>query len=230
MLLKLMRYLNRRKVRVDFGSLASVRPASTVFGLDRGTPVNRYYIEGFLAAHTALIRGRVLEVGGDDYCRRFGAAQVERCDVLHATAGNPAATIVADLANPDSLPAEQFDCFICTQTLDCIFDLQPAVNGAHRLLKPGGVLLATVSGIGQISRYDMERWGEYWRFTTASARALCEPVFAGGVEVASFGNVLAAIALLQGIAVEELPEPALLDAGDADYPVIITIVAHKARP
>lgn len=229
LLLKVLRYLNRRQVRVDFASLTSVRPVSTVFGLDRGTPVNRYYIERFLAERAELIHGRVLEVGSSEYSRRFGGNRVERCEVLHATAENPAATIVGDLTDPITLPANAIDCFICTQTFDCIFDVQQAVRGAHHLLKPGGVLLATISGIGQISRYDMERWGEYWRFTTASVTRLFEPVFCGGVEVESRGNVLAAIALLQGLAVEDLPEPALLDENDADYQVIITIVARKGN-
>ncbi|NJC88101.1 MAG: class I SAM-dependent methyltransferase [Desulfuromonas sp.] len=227
MLLKLMRYLNRKKTVVDFGSLTTAVPVSRVFGLDRGTPINRYYIDRFLAANAELIRGRVLEVGGCDYSRRFGGDRVERCEVLHVAADNPAATIVGDLTDPATLPAAAMDCFICTQTFDCIFDLQKAVQGAHHLLKPGGVLLATMSGIGQVSRYDMDRWGEYWRFTTASATRLFEPVFAGGVAVACHGNLPAAIAALQGVTVEEFPDPALLDECDADYPLIVTVVARK---
>jgi hypothetical protein len=105
--------------------------------------------------------------------------------------------------------------------------VQKAVRGAHHLLKPGGVLLATVAGISQISRYDMERWGDYWRFTTASVRKLLEPVFER-VEIGSMGNVLAATAFLQGIAVEDLPDPSLLDEKDDDYQVIITVVARKS--
>jgi len=229
MLLKLMRYLNRQKVVVAFNSLATTTPASRVFGLDRGTPVNRYYIDKFLAANAELIQGRVLEVGDSQYSRRFGGDRVERLEVLHATPGNPAATIVGDLADPGTLPANAMDCFICTQTFDCIFEVHKAVLGAYRLLKPGGVLLATMSGISQISRFDMERWGEYWRFTTASATRLFQPVFTGGVEVGSCGNVLAAIAFLQGLAVEELPAPALLDEHDADYQLVVTVVARKAR-
>ena len=227
MLLKLIRYLNRKKVKVEFGSLSTAIPVSRVFGLDRGTPINRYYIEKFLAGQAALIRGRVLEVGDSDYSRRFGGDRVERFEVLHATPDNPAATLVGDLADPATLPTEAMDCFICTQTFDCIFEVQQAVLGAHQLLKPGGVLLATMSGISQISRYDMERWGEYWRFTTASAARLFEPLFTGGVEVGSRGNVLAAIAFLQGLAVEELPDPSLREVRDDDYQLVVTVVARK---
>ena len=228
MLIKLWRYWNRKKVRVEFGSLSATGPVSNLHGLDRGTPINRYYIEKFLTGHAGLIRGEVLEVGDSEYSRRFGDNRVERRGVLHVTPGNNAATVVGDLTDPATLPAGAVDCFICTQTFDCIFEVHKAVAGAHHLLKPGGVLLATMSGISQISRYDMDRWGDYWRFTTASVARLFQPVFAGGVEVESFGNVVAAIAFLQGLSVEDLPEPALLDQHDADYQLVVAVVARKA--
>ena len=51
-----------------------LEPVSRSFGFDRGTPVDRRYIEQFLARHAAAIRGDVLEVGDDGYTRRFGGA------------------------------------------------------------------------------------------------------------------------------------------------------------
>jgi hypothetical protein len=226
MIPELIRYLTRRKVRVVFNDRSATKPASSVFGLDRGTPIDRRYIERFLASKAELVRGRVLEIAESHYSRRFGGDRVEAYEVLHATPGNRNATIVGDLTDVATLPENAVDCFICTQTLNFIYDVQGAVRGAHHLLKPGGVLLATVAGISQISRFDMERWGDYWRFTTASVRKLLEPVF-GAVEIGSLGNVLAATAFLQGVAVEDLPDPALLDEADDDYQVIITVVARK---
>jgi hypothetical protein len=222
----LIRYLTRRKVKVVFNDLTATKPASSIFGLDRGTPVDRHYIERFLASRADLVRGRVLEIADSHYTRKFGGGRVEAFEVLHATPGNRSATIVGDLTDVRTLPENAVDCFVCTQTFNFVFDVQRAVLGAHHLLRPGGVLLATVAGISQISRFDMERWGDYWRFTTASVRKLFEPVF-GEVEIGSLGNVLAATAFLQGIAVEDLPDPTLLDASDPDYQVIITLVARK---
>ncbi len=227
MLERLLILLARRKVRVVFNDLERSAPVSTIFGLDRGTAIDRYYIENFLQKNAHYIRGRVLEVGDSDYSRRFSGGKAESFEVLHAVPGNKAATIIGDLTDPATLPENYIDCFICTQTFNYIFDLQRAVNGAHHLLKPGGVLLATVSGIGQISRYDMDRWGDYWRFTTASVKRLFAPVFKGGVEIESFGNVMAACAFLQGITVEDLPDKALLDDSAADYQVLISVVARK---
>lgn len=219
--------ITRKMKPVNFQDLGQTAPISAVFGLDRGTPIDRYYIERFLQGKAQLIRGRVLEIGDSTYSRRFGGEKVEAFEVLHATAGNKAATIIGDLTDASTLPENEIDCFICTQTFNFIFDVQKAVEGAHHLLKPGGMLLATVAGISQISRYDMDRWGDYWRFTTASVQKLFEPVFKGGLEVESFGNVMAACAFLQGVAVEDLPDVSLLDRHDPDYQMLIAIIARK---
>jgi hypothetical protein len=38
---------------------------------------------------------------------------------------------------------------------------------------------------------------------------------------------MAACAFLQGVAVEDLPDPSLLDRHDPDYQILITIIARK---
>jgi SAM-dependent methyltransferase len=214
---------------VRFGDLRRLKPISRVFGFDRGLCIDRYYIENFLAKHAEDIRGHVLEIGDDTYTRRFGGDRVARSDVLHVQEGNPKATIVADLTCADSIPSDTFDCIIFTQTLQFIYDVRAAIRHLHRILKPGGVLLATFPGISQISRYDMDRWGDYWRFTTLSARMLFEEVFpSGNVTVRAYGNVLAAVAFLHGLSAEELRREEL-DYHDPDYELIITLRALKPR-
>src|SRR5688500_6926597 len=216
--------------RVRLGDLRRSQPSSRRFGSDRWPPGDRYYIEGFLAAHAADVRGRVLEVKDDRYTRRFGGERVSRSDVLHLVAGNPRATIVADLTKPDTLPADTFDCAIITQVLPFIRDPQAAVQTLHRIVAPGGGVLAPVPGISQIDRHEMERWGDYWRFTSLSARLLFESAFgAEHVTVEVRGNVLAATAMLYGLAREELTD-AELQARDPDYEVIIAIRAVKPLP
>lgn len=226
MLTDLLLKMARRKQPIVFQDPRRTEPVSRIFGLDRGTPIDRYYIERFLAGQRHLVRGRVLEVGDSSYSKRFAGDQVERFEVLHAVESD-SATIVGDLTDPATLPRDAMDCFICTQTFNFIFEVQKAVQGAHYLLKPGGALLATVAGISQISRYDMERWGDYWRFTDASLKRLFTSVFKGGVEVASHGNALAACSFLQGVSVEDLPDQSLLDRQDPDYQLLLTVVAKK---
>lgn len=215
--------------RIDLGRLDRLRPISTLFGYDRGRPIDRYYIENFLLQHKDDIRGRVLEIGDNTYTKQFGGNRVERSDILHAVEGNSSATIVADIAHADNIPSNTFDCIILTQTLQFVYDLPSAVKHLHRILKPGGVLLATIPGISQISRYDMDRWGEFWRFTTQSAQRLFEGKFSAKmIEVEAYGNVLIAIALLHGLAVEEL-EPEHFEYQDPDYQVLITVRAVKSK-
>jgi SAM-dependent methyltransferase len=212
---------------VRFGDLRRVAPVSRDFGLTRGQAVDRFYIERFLARHAADIRGVVLEIGEATYTRRFGGGAVARSDVLHLKPGNPEATIAGDLTDLATLPADTFDCIILTQTLQFIFDPRAALRTVRRGLKPGGVLLATFPGISQISRYDMDRWGDYWRVTSLSARRLFETTFPPGrVSVEAHGNVLAAAAFLYGLAVEDL-RPEELEADDPDYEMLITVRAVK---
>ena len=222
------RAMQRTRHPAPSGSTGRTEPVSRAFGLDRGQPIDRYYIERFLARHAALIRGDVLEVGDHRYTRRFGEDGPGESRVLRTTPDDDPETLVGDLTDPETLPEAAFDCFICIQTLNFIFPLAAAVQSCHRLLRPGGVLLATVAGISQISRYDQERWGDYWRFTPRSLDALLVPVFGGHVAIKAHGNVLAATALLQGLAVEDLPEAHLLDEDDPDYPVTITAVARRS--
>lgn len=212
---------------MDFGDLRRLEPVSRVFGFDRGTPVDRYYIEQFLGEHAAHVRGRVLEIGDATYTTRFGGDRVTRSDVLHATGEGEGATIVADLTHAPEIASGAFDCIIITQTLHFTFHMQEMVAEMHRVLAPGGTVLCTVPGISQISRYDMDRWGDYWRLTTRSARELFETAFApSAVDVRAYGNVLAATAFLQGVALEEL-EQAELDAQDDDYQLIVAVAATK---
>jgi SAM-dependent methyltransferase len=209
-----------------FMDLRRVEPVSRVFGLDRGLPVDRWYIERFLQRCAEDIRGKVLEVGDDRYTRQFG--HTSRSDVLNLEAEMPGTTIGADLAKPDTLPEAVFDCIICVQTLQFIYDVRAAVEGLRRMLKPGGVALCSLSGISQISRYDMDRWGDYWRFTSLSAQRLFDEEFGPGhVEVETFGNVLASVAFLEGISAQEL-KPDELDRADPDYHLVIAVRAVAA--
>ncbi len=217
----------RRGGDVDMGDLRSLEPASRRFGEDRGKPVCRWYIERFLDEHRALVRGRVLEVAEREYTRRFGDDRVTESAVLHATADNADATIVGDLATGEGIPAERFDAAILSQTLQCVFDVPGAARTIHRLLAPGGSALVTVPAIAPVSRYDVERWGEYWHFSEESVRKLLEPHFgSANVRVASHGNHAVAHAYLAGMAAEELREAELL-AHDPDYPIVITAVATR---
>ena len=213
--------------RVKLGDLDRVRPISGDWGFSRGQPVDRHFIESFLSSHAADIRGRVLEVKHSNYTLRFGGNRVTRSDILHKGTDNPAATIVADLADGDAIPSGVFDCVICTQTLNLIYDVPAAVKTLHRILRPGGVLLATVPAISRINPEVMGQFQDYWRFTTASRKRLFEARFGSeNLQTAAYGNVYAAVAFLHGLSIEDLDVQKLEDL-DPSIEVIIALRATK---
>ena len=224
----LIRYTRRPAVDgIDWGHLRRLKPVSRDWGFDRGQPIDRYYIEAFLAANRADIKGHVLEVAGDNYTQQFGGTQVDCSDVLDVMKDNPRATIVADLTNADDLEGERFDCIICTQTIQFIFDINAALATLYRLLRHGGVLLLTVPGISPISREDMAKSGDYWRFTDASIDRLLSHNFPDSTfSIQNHGNVLASTAFIQGIAANELRTEELSET-DPQFPLLISARAVK---
>lgn len=229
--------------------------------MERGMPIDRYYIERFLARHAEPgpagggIRGHVLEVGETMYVREPGAyvarmaatalpplrRDVEKADVLDITDENPQATVIADLSSPtSSLAPETFDCIVCTQTLQLIYDAHAAVRTLARILRPGGTLLLTVPGVAQVcppdliaspgvtpAQYAGASLEDFWRFTSAGLARMLGDAFPGGnVEVESYGNVLTAAGFLYGLAAEDLKQREL-DAKDPAYEVLIGARAVK---
>ena len=213
---------------VQFGSLRRLAPISPVFALDRGFPVERYYIERFLARHRDDIRGRALEFGDTFYLDKFGGPAVRRKDVFSYVPAS-GATIVGDLTGEGALPDGIFDCIVCTQTIQMVYDIRRAVRRLGSMLRPGGVLLVTTHGISKVGRHlDRDDWGEYWHVTRQAARSLFEENFPGLFEVEAYGNVLSATAALHGLAAEELT-PEELDYVDRDFDVIIGVRAVRAQ-
>jgi len=215
---------------IRMGQFRRTTPFSRDWGYSRGLPVDRYYIETFLAKCAGDIRGRVLEIGDASYTMRFGGDRVTAIDVLHAPISDPGpqVTILDDLESGDSILSATFDCIILTQTLPFVYDVSGALDTVHRILKPGGVLLATVPGITPVIRPDMERFGQFWSFTRQSMQRLLERSFPDGdIAVDTAGNVLSATAFLYGMAVEDMSK-ADLDVHDQDFELIIGIRARKA--
>lgn len=212
----------------SWGDLARVTPISSVWGTDRGLPVDRHYIHRFLDQHRSDIRGRVLEVKDSHYASTFGGSHVQETKVLDIDLTNPRATIVADLAQADHVQGNQFDCFILTQTLHIIYDIKSALGHAARLLKPGGVLLCTIPAV---SRVNYENGGldhgDFWRLTRAAVTRLFAEVFASEqVAVSTYGNVRICTAFLYGLATEDL-EPHDLTVDDPWFPLIHCVRAVK---
>lgn len=211
---------------VNFGDFRRLRPFNESFGWERGNPIDRHYIEQFLSVNTKHIQGRVLEIGDDYYTYKFGTHNVSQCDILNLSKDqNPKTTIVADLASAPQIPSDTFDCIVFTQTLMLVYDSDSAVRTLYRILKPGGIILATFSGISQTHSEFAEYW--CWHFTSVSAMKLFNSIFSpSNVEVKAYGNFLSSISFLAGLASKELTSEEL-NYRDPAYEVIITVKASK---
>lgn len=208
-------------------NLYSTNPVSRKFGFDRGTPIDRYYIEKFLSENKKYIRGDVLEVADSYYTDKFGGRKVNK-SIVFSYEPAKGVDVVGDLTTGKGVLSSMADCVILTQTLPFVFDVQSAVGNSLKLLRSGGVLLLTVPGITQISRYDMDRWGHYWTFTDLSTRRLFEKfVPKRNISVTTYGNVKSACSFLYGLSSEEMQKRDL-DYKDNDYQVVIAAVIKKS--
>lgn len=212
--------------RIDLGDMRRVSPIARNWGYERGTPIDRHYIENFVETHAADIRGAVLEVQESDYTTRYGGQRVSRSDVVDLNTANPHATVVADLRAATNIPSKAYDCVILTQTLHVIDDMSAVVSECARILKPGGVLLATLPCVSRVC-LEYGHGGDHWRVTGDGARQLFGEHFPiATLEVAVRGNTLVNTAFMYGLACHEIaPEEFAVD--DPYNPLIVTVCARK---
>ena len=177
------------------------QPASRRWGIDRGKPLDRVYVEAFLERHRSDIRGRVLEIGGRYYTTTYGS-NVSECVVYDVVDGSDV-DIVGDLSTGAGLEDDSFDCLVILQTLMMIHDIQGAADTIHRVLKPGGVALVTVNFLApNCDDPCHEMW--QWNMTpNALTKLLADRFGAENVTVEPYGNYAVASSFLAGLAAHE---------------------------
>lgn len=218
------RTLARRLRSPSWGRLRRMDPFTADYGWSRGVPVDRRLIDAFLAAYADDITGDVLEVKDRRMADRFGEGRVRSVTVVDVDATNPRATLVADLGRPGSLPAARFDCFILSQTLQYVADVDAALGNAWSALRPGGTLLVTVPVVTRVDPAHVD--DDLWRWSPAGLRRLMERTCAGAdVEVSAAGNLVTSIAFLAGLAVRDL-RPRDFEPVD---PMHATLACARAR-
>jgi hypothetical protein len=207
--------------------LDRTEPFSRVFGLDRGSAIDRRFMDDFIQNNAKHLQGSVLEVGDDQYTYKYGSKIIKSAILAGNTHSCRSRCYPsADLTKHESLAEVGiYDCVIATNVLNFIYDIDSAVKGLAKLVKPGsGVVLVTVAGIVSVSRYDYERWGDYWRFNDMSVRYLFERHFRQ-VEVSVYGNAPLAAAFIMGLSQEEVPNK-LFEHHDRDYQILIAVKAR----
>lgn len=222
--LKLYKLLKRKAIGFDYGSLRTLNPISSVYGMDRGTPIDRYYIKKFIEKHSALIHGITVEIGDKQYSKLFNSGITES---IAAGINNGNEVVYLDLTNPDAEFMDKVDCLIATQVLNFIYDFKKSIHGISKILRKNGTALITLACLEQVSTYDKNEWGDYWRFTPDSAKKMFSEIFEdSNVEIDVYGNLLTVTSILHGLSAEELKQEEL-NYKDPQYPLIIGVKVVK---
>ena len=203
--------------------LMKARAPSDRFAHSRGKPINRRYIEEFLATNRDRIRGKCLEVNDTRYIDQFGGEQVDVADVLDIDVSNPQATVVGDLQDLTAVTSNTYDCAIVTSVFQFLEDPAAGAGELFRVLAPGGTALVTAPALGPADFKDADRW----RFFPLCFETIFGEHFGSeDVSVTSYGNMLTCLAYLAGLAQEDLPRRAW-GFHDPVYPLVVAVRATK---
>lgn len=232
MFVKILRSLRAqliRRIRPKNGYWLATKspiPLSRKFGFDRGTPIDRFWIEKFLAENKNYIRGVCLEIGDNNYTKKYGARKVTKSDILDVQRSNKKATIYGNLKNLKGIVSDNtYDSIILTHVLGLIDNYEAAVKECKRITKPGGAILFTSACFSPT--YDIST--NFWRFTPASAKYIFGKFFdKNKLFVNSYGNVLTGQCFWVGMAQDELTQKEL-EFNDPKFPCIVVLRAIKSK-
>ena len=196
-----------------------VLPFSRKFGLERGSPVGRYYVERFLRKNAEFVTGPCLEFGDARYRALFpGAGEYHVIDVVR----RPAVDFVADIHDPVGVPRDYFKSIICTQVLEHLAHPEKAAAAIFDLLAPGGVLLLTVPFINPV-HYDP---ADFRRYTPEGVTLLLLDAGFDVEQVDFGGNSLVGTGSLLGMVQEDF-STSELELKDPVYPYNVLARARK---
>ncbi len=198
----------------------NLKPISTIYGFDRGMPVDRFYIEKFIETQKKSIRGRVVEIVDDKYIRMFGKDQVTKADVIDLFP-TKLANIHADLRNMPQVKSNTYDCVVITQTYNVMDDFESGIKEVSRILKPGGVVLVTVPVLSPGWNLKVN----FWRFGEKGLKSVFGKYFKT-VKVQGLGNQKACEYFWVGMATNDMTKMEL-EKQDDKYPLIYGVVGIK---
>lgn len=205
---------------VRFGDLRRSRPVSADFGADRGTPIDRYYLSQFIRQIQDKVRGRVLEVGGVQSNRlSYRFARIESFTTLDLEP-KVGVDVVGDLNDPCLFEPRRFDTIINFNVLEHVRTPWRSVENMAHWLDEGGHIATMVPSVQRVHLMP----NDYWRMLPAALDAV-HSCFRER-ELFVYGNALASVGALMGLAVEDFA-PRDLDVLEADFPVATCLWGTK---
>ncbi|MFA6095236.1 MAG: class I SAM-dependent methyltransferase [Candidatus Paceibacterota bacterium] len=133
-----------------------------------------------LKKYSPLVRGKVLDVGAGPTAwakKMFGKS----LEVITFDQSGEVDVHGDLLAAP--FPDNSFDCIFCFETIEHVKDPFKAVSEMRRMLKPGGMLVASTPFIHELHGED---YGDYWRITRQAWALLLRDF--KDVEITHFGK------------------------------------------
>ncbi|MFE9450257.1 class I SAM-dependent methyltransferase [Streptomyces sp. NPDC006739] len=205
---------------IDWGQLRRLIPICPAFGMSRGTPIDRYYLDQFIAEIRDSVQGDVVEIGGLDSNKdAYGFTRASEYRGLDIRAA-PGVALVGDVADLGIIPAGSLDTILAFNVLEHTARPWQVVDNMWQWLRPGGTACCMVPSAQRLHSAPED----YWRPLPTALREM----FSAWSEqtVHQYGNPLSVIASLMGIAAEEL-DALELSTYHPDYPVATCIVARK---
>ncbi|WP_071192531.1 methyltransferase domain-containing protein [Trichormus sp. NMC-1] len=205
---------------LNWGDLKKTVPICQAFGLTRGKPIDRYYLNKFIAEIYPQITGNILEIGGIPKDKDFYQVNPGSSYQIMNLEPGLGIDIVGDAHDVSIIKPESFDSIITFNVLEHCYAPWQVVENIYTWLKPGGKCFVMVPSAVRLHATPMDYWRPLpdamaWMFRNFSQKKLYV-----------YGNPISVIASYHGIATEELTTEEL-DAFHPDYPVATCIAAQK---
>jgi SAM-dependent methyltransferase len=205
---------------IDWGQFRRTEPFCKNFGFGRGTPIDRYYLDKFIAHIRPQVKGNTLEIGGAvGNSASFGFTQTTEYHALDLHP-SPYNDYAGDAHEPSLIAPETFDSIVCFNVLEHCTRPWIVAENIHRWLKKGGKAFCMVPNAQRV--HELPR--DYWRPLPSALESMFDRFTHKQMHV--YGNMMTHMASSYGIACEELT-PEELDFSHPDYPVATCIVAEK---
>lgn len=143
---------------INWGHLRRANPFCPVFGYSRGTPIDRYYLNRFIAEIRDHVHGDVVEIGGkNDNKNKYGFFRASRYRGLDLAA-SAGVDVIGDAAQSQCLPAASLDTVVAFNVLEHTPRPWEVVANMQLWLREGGVACCMVPNAQRLHQAPEDYW------------------------------------------------------------------------